>query len=169
MAVLNLKYGYLYLAEPETGSRSTVAALTGQHDGSEIRGGHHASQWQILKSKMITPAELASVITFSVVRNPLDILITRTLKGSKHSLIYNISRYVNKRLFYKHYGCDRLLRYEDGLEDVINEFFSNINAPPVHLDMIGKSENKKPWHYYYTDIELEFARLLIPEIEAYGY
>lgn len=167
MAVLNKKYRYLYLAEPETGSRSCAAALK-QHKGSEIIPGHHIDPWQMLKRGLIDIKTLKNVITFSFIRNPLDILVSRTLKGSKHSLRFHINR-CHGRLFYKHHGCDQLLRYEYGLEKELNLFLGSIGAPRITLDMIGKSADKKPWRTYYTEADLEFARLLIPEIEAYGY
>ncbi len=162
MAVLNTKYGYLFLAEPETGSRAAAAAML-QHDGHQHVPGHHITHWQVRQKGC-----LEDVVIFSVVRNPLDILVTRTLKGQHHSLRQHICRCAGKR-FYYHYGCDRLLRYERGLESELNKFFKSIGAPSIHLDVIGKSINKTSWETYYSEADLEIAKLLIPEIEAYGY
>jgi len=168
MAVLNENYGYLFLAEPETGSRACAAALM-QHDGSKNVGSHHHSQWQLLNKGVIDRATLDCVVVFSVIRNPLDILVTRTLKGSKHSLSHHIAKYTFRKLFFRHHGCDRLLRYERGLEIELCVFLHSIGAPRAKLDLIGKSPNKMYWSDYYTEADLEIAKLLIPEIEAYGY
>jgi predicted RNase H-like HicB family nuclease len=171
MAIVNRKYGYLFLAEPYCASRAMSAALAEQ-EGSEV-----LDTW--VHNRFPTLVELGFVkyheplFKFSVIRNPADFLVTKYLNlsgwhanGFKAFLRAQLMS--DQPLFMHANDVDKTLRYEY-LESHLNELLEFLGAPPVTLPVIGKTEDKKYWASYYTPEDLAYIREHIPEFRIYGY
>lgn len=174
MAVLNVKYNYLFLSEPYCASRAIEGALLKQ-DGS-----WNADTWtHETKDKLIDlRPEIGRhpFFTFSVVRHPADLLVTRYhhltgwhSKGFKAFLEYIIANPPESRSMYAHAGStDQTVKYEN-LSGHLNALLDSLNAPPVDLEVVGKTKEKGYWREYYTPLEMDRLRETFTDFEVYGY
>jgi hypothetical protein len=161
VAIVNHKYGYVYLAEPHTGSRACIKALE-QHDGFEINSSHH--------EKADRTAD--GLVTFSVVRHPLDIIATYFHHGKRtffENVLANVKRSRDPGFYYHAGQSDRVLRYENGLAKEVNAFFGTIGAPPVDFEIIHPTKDKRPWWEYFDETTIRIVEVLLPEIKGFGY
>jgi hypothetical protein len=171
MAILNRKYGYLFLAEPYCASRAIEQALL-VHDGSE-----HLDTWihdtlpKLVERGFVTPH--APFYKFSVVRHPADLLVTKYhhltgwhKKGFRAFLHNELEKL--EPIFMHANLMDRTLKYEV-LQPQLNDILEARGAPPVALQVLGKTEDKKPWRSYYNDRDLRLLNSLLPELHTYGY
>jgi hypothetical protein len=161
MAIVNRKYGYVYLAEPHTGSRACLKALQ-QHEGFEHNGSHHEK------------ADLTAdgLTTFSVVRHPLEIITTYFHHDKRNFfevVLAHVKRSRDPGFYYHAATSDRLLRYENGLSKEVNNFFESIGAPPVDFEITRPTAGKRDWWEYFDDITIRIVEVLLPEIKVFGY
>lgn len=165
MAIVNDIYGYLYLAEPYTASRSTSLALKA-HPGSRSVGQHETLQ-ELLDKGLIDEKDRA---VFRVVRNPADWLVTHYHHmTSWHSFGFPAfaRNFLEARqtIFRPQYGG--VLKYE-AINTDLNILLSSLGVPEVKLPWIGITQGKKPYREYYTD-DLKELVLKLTDWEAYGY
>lgn len=152
MALHNIQDKWLYLMEPHTASRATVAALQ-QVDGSQI-GGHHAriSNLTGRDRKHIRDISVYDIIACTV-RNPFDVLVTRWRIGSgrndpfhewawknrDHIVVseplHGLWKDANSWLYYEHLSSD--LNYVFGQE------------LDLGYDDNHKTDSKEGWSDYY--------------------
>jgi hypothetical protein len=171
MAVLNRKYGYLFLAEPHCASRAVGEALA-QHEGSVVLDTWvHNPLSALVELGFVRPHE--TLFKFSVVRHPADFLVTKYhhltgwhAKGFRAFLHSELEKL--EPLFMHANWMDRTIRYER-LQSELNDVLEARGAPPVTLNVIGKTENKKPWRSYYTDRDLRLLNGILSEVLIYGY
>jgi hypothetical protein len=158
MAIVNRKYGYIYLAEPHTGSRACAKALL-QHEGSE-QVGHHEY------------IDIPGLVSFSVVRHPLDIIVTyfhHDKRSFFEVVLAHVKRSHDSIFYYFAWQTNRVLRYENGLAKEVNEFLRSIDAPPVDFEIIKPTPNKQFWWTYFDDTTIRIIEVLLPELSKYGY
>lgn len=158
MAIVNRKYGYIYLAEPHTGSRACHKALL-QHEDSE-QVGHHDY------------VDIPGLISFSVVRHPLDVIVTYFHQDKRsffEVVLAHVKRSRDPFFYYHAWRADRVLRYENGLAKEVNSFLELIGAPPVDFEIVKPTSNKRPWWTYFDDTTIRIVEVLLPELSKYGY
>jgi hypothetical protein len=161
MAIVNRKYGYVYLAEPHTGSRACLKALE-QHAGFEHNNSHH--------EKADCTAD--GLITFSVVRHPLEIIATYFHHDKRdffETVLAHVRRSRDSGFYYHAEQSDRVLRYENGLAEEVNAFFKTIGAPPVDFEIVRPTQDKRPWWEYFDAATIRIVEVLLPEIKGFGY
>lgn len=171
MAIVNRKYGYLFLAEPYCASRAVEQALL-VHDGSE-----HLDCWvheplaKLCDLGFVRPNE--PLFKFSVVRHPCDYLVTKYhhltgwhKKGFREFLRAHLE---NPETLFMHAAVmDRTLKYEL-LQSQLNDILEARDAPPVELQVIGKTEDKKHWRSYYSVGDIWSIDERLPDFKTYGY
>lgn len=168
MAVINRKYGYLFLAEPYCASRSIEQALL-IHDGSwHMNAWTHETFEKLIQLEEITRHE--PLFKFSVVRNPADYLVTKYHHlTSWHGRGFEAFLAEQRSPLFLHADTvDRVVRYER-LESELNAVLESRGAPEVKLQTIGQTPGKKSYRSYY---ESHNAQDLIHgriEFRTYGY
>jgi hypothetical protein len=92
VAVYSVQYKYIFFANPQTASKSIAKTLNVALDGHpmperEVREGnevivkkHHATWQQLQDFNFMSRAQLDELFTFTSVRNPFDLLVSRYLK-----------------------------------------------------------------------------------------
>lgn len=171
MAILNRKYGYLFLAEPYCASRAVGTALA-QQDGSVVLDTWvHNTFPKLVQLGFVQFHE--PIYKFSVVRDPADYLVTKYhhLTGWHKNGFRSFlrSHLENPQPLFMHpEDTDKTLRYEF-LEQHLNGLLEDRGAPTVKLNIVGKTADKKPLQAYYTPEDLTYAREKIPEFRTYGY
>jgi hypothetical protein len=173
MAILNRKYGYLFLAEPYCASRAVAKALLTQ-DGSVdlVDTWVHNPFEKLVELGIVKYHE--PLYKFSVIRNPADLLVTKYhhltgwhKQGFKPFLRSHLEA-PGPSLFMHAAVMDKTLRYER-LESELNDTLEARGAPPVKLELIGKTETKKHWRSYYSDDEIKTMLERLPDFKTFGY
>lgn len=152
MAVLNKKYGYLFLSEPHCASRSVSKALVTQHDGSVEVGQHDTFR----KLQLDGFVKYEPIWRFSIVRHPCDWMVTRYCHmtqwhnyGFTNFVIYHL-KYCWQGTIFQHardvHGIIKLEELGRGLEVIL----SSIQAPMVYPELIGETVEKAPWQELFT-------------------
>lgn len=171
MAVLNRKYGYLFLAEPYCASRAIGIALA-QQEGSEVLDTWvHNPLRKLVEEGFVAYHD--PLYKFSVVRNPADLLVTKYhhLTGWHKQ---GFQRFLESEfrepttLFMHGNDADKTLRYEH-LESQLNDLLTDRGAPTVSLTVVGKTETKQAWRSYYPDEVLRRMVERLPDFKTYGY
>lgn len=92
MAIYSAKHNYLFLANPQTGSKAIAKTLLEQLDGEQIpakdikRDGkvvvdkHHTTIKKLIKFELLTEDQVQRAFKFCGVRNPFDMLVSRYFK-----------------------------------------------------------------------------------------
>lgn len=169
MAVINKKYRYVFLAEKHCASRILRDVLMHQ-PGGEYVPPHHATLSELIKLCPDLREFPSKFKTFSVIRNPADILVTMHFANTFQEFMRHIS-YDPEHLFFKHVvDADAILHYEH-LEDDLNDFLVHVGAQKVAIpykeDYV--TGGKKSWPAYYEERDIEFILNAFPEIKHWGY
>lgn len=170
MAILNNTYRYIFLAEKHTASRVLRDVLLQQHTASDNIAPHHITLPEIIYSCPTVREFPSRYKTFSVIRNPADILVTMHFANTFQEFIRHTGSDPNC-IFFKHIrDADAVMHYEH-LEDDLNDFFENIGAPKVTIPYKKEyvTGGKKPWPAYYEEEDIEFIIKAYPEIRYWGY
>lgn len=176
VAVINRDFGYLFLAEPYCASRSIEAALL-KHPGSQkVDAWMHATKEELLRQGRI--GDLERLYSFSVVRHPADVLVTRFhhLTGwkSKGFQAYfedclRSPPFAGGRSIFMHpRDVDQTVSFER-LSGHLNALLDAIGAPPVMLESVGKTPEKKPWRVYYETGQLDQLAAIYRDFADFGY
>ena len=172
MAVINDRFHYLFLAEPRTASRAMRDALL-THPGSREIGSHHASLRTLKSRYRLRRAD--RYYTFSVVRNPADILVTEWFEfGAGRSLF----EYIRDRLYYcsdsdnpffKHASTVKHFLHYEELQVGLDTLFGGLGIPFVVLPVVGKTLDKEYWRTYYSPETLHYLQSNCSEVSKFGY
>ncbi len=174
MAVVNDKRRFIFLAEPHTASRAVRDALL-KVEGSYKAGSHHLPIGEILKRTR--HRKRSYYTTFSVVRNPADIMVSLWLQSSMYKnhteLLADYIRRWGKRkptpFFFRHANdSDCIIHYEN-LQDELNSLLQKLQAQSIQLEVVGGTEGKAPWFRYYSASDLCFMLSNYPEVAQWGY
>ena len=171
MAIVNRKYGYLFLAEPYCASRAVGEALA-EHEGSVVLDTWvHDPIEKLCKLGLVQAHE--PLLKFSIVRHPADYLVTKYhhltgwhKKGFRAFLRSQLESH--ESLFIHANDTDRTLRYE-ALLPQLNDILESRGAPPIKLNVVGKTEGKKPWRSYYSEKDLRILPAFLHEFQTFGY
>ena len=169
MAVVNKKYGYIFLAEKHCASRVLRDVLLGQ-PGSEYVAPHHASYNEVLDACPVVRENPGDFTTFSVVRNPADILVTMHFAKSFQDYLRDVGSNP-RRIFFQHADhVDIQLIYEN-LERELHIVLEAFQAPKVVLPRKEEyvTGGKNPWPSYYEKEDIDFILSTYPEIWNWGY
>jgi hypothetical protein len=169
MAVVNTTYNYIFLAEKHCASRVLRDVLLEQ-PGSECVAPHHASYNEVLDACPVVRENPGDFTTFSVVRNPADILVTMHFANSFQGYLRDVGGDPG-RTFFQHIGdVDLELRYEN-LERELNVVLEAFQAPLVKLPRKEEyvTGGKNPWPAYYEKEDIDFILSVHPEIHIWGY
>lgn len=174
MAVWNPKYGYLFLCEPHAASRSTVEGLLTQDESREI-GHHHVGLPEIRQKSLIPRQQLQEALTFAIIRNPYDLLVTRWFYHDKRR--HEFGDYVRisweheqigGTLFWRTKGVKRYATHEL-LPGSLNELLAGVNAPPVTLLRRGITRDKPKWWTLYDKELLDYVTQHFEDVGRYNY
>jgi len=172
MAIVNRKYGYLFLAEPYCASRAVGIALA-QHEGSVVLDCWvHEPLRRLYELDMVRPHE--PLFKFSIVRHPGDYLVTKYhhltgwhKRGFREFLRAHLEP-AEPTLFMHAAVMDRTLKFEL-LQTQLNDILEARDAPPVELPVIGKTKDKKHWRSYYSTGDIWHIDEILPDFKTYGY
>jgi hypothetical protein len=169
VAIVNSKYGYIFLAEKHCASRVLRDVLLEQ-PGSEHVASHHASYDEVLSVCPTVRENPDDFALFSVVRNPADILVTMHFANSFQGYLRDVGSNP-RRIFFQH--ADRVdiqLIYEN-LERELSIVLEAFQAPRVVLPRKEEyvTGGKNPWPAYYEKEDIDFILSTYPEIWNWGY
>ncbi len=158
MAYFNRERKFLYLFEPRTASRGTLAAMKELKLGSDV-GTHHddVEKLTFWRRQHIKPKDLEGARIICTVRNPFDLLVS-VWKHHGESRTRPFVRFIDdcwdsilmqpsNRLLYKE--ATQFCWFED-LELDLQWTFTDERIKMEH-NMTHKTPGKEPWHSYYTD------------------
>lgn len=157
MAFYNRERKFLYLFEPRTASRATLAAMKEAKLGTEI-GTHHddVERLTFWRRQHIKPKDLEGVRIICNVRNPFDMLVSvwrhhgksreRAFQQFVEEAWDSCLMQPSNRNMFK--GATQFCWFED-LENDLQWTFTN---PHIKMEYnVGhKTPGKQPWHEYYT-------------------
>ncbi|MHA2264766.1 MAG: hypothetical protein ACXAEN_20435 [Candidatus Thorarchaeota archaeon] len=181
MAVINQREKWLFLCEPHTASRACSSALL-QIDESREIAHHHATLAEITNPQKqgTTPLErLLGYDVVSVVRNPLDVLVTSWLASSNSRrdewadfgewLRFHIhGETVRNPLHRGLWQQCNIVCYYEHLQDDLNHVFDR----EVHLlyNTAHKTKRKQHWSNYYDKSLLDLVLLYYQSfLDHFGY
>lgn len=171
MAIVNRKYGYLFLAEPYCASRTVAQSLL-THEGSEqLDCWVHEPLAKLCEMGLVQPNE--SLLKFSIVRHPCDYLVTKYhhltgwhKKGFREFLRHHLEN--PETLFMHAASADMTLKFEL-LNAQLNDILEARGAPPVQLQVVGKTADKKDWRSYYSVGDIWHIDDILPDFKTFGY
>ncbi len=167
MAVVNTQVGFVFLANPHTGSRATTTALL-HIEGSIEVSYHHADLDKVYAA---CPDAANCHTVFHVVRNPLDWLVSRFhcnggLRGTWEDWL---KKRPNRPIFRRFTGqTNSFAKYENLVADVAALTGHN---PPWEWEPEHRTPGK-PSHYldYWNDDLIAWAKKRFEsDFKNYGY
>ena len=169
MAVVNTTYNYIFLAEKHCASRVLRDVLLEQ-PGSEYVAPHHASYDEVLDACPVVRENPDDFTTFSVVRNPADILVTMHFANSFQGYLRDVGQHPGGLFFQHAKDVDIPLVYEN-LDRELNIVLEAFQAPSVKLPRKEEyvTGGKNPWPAYYEKEDIDFILSVYPEIHMWGY
>lgn len=176
MALIHRERNLIFLAEPHTASRAVKRALLRAENGWEYVMPHHATTYQLIENNVLTEAEVLASIILSVIRNPLDVLVTQWRYSSfqNGSFASYLGEVKGKpeleeplRGYWKQ--ANRIIYYEHLTEDW-RWFFPK--GPPLEHFHADRTDKKGHWSDHYRD-KLSWVAYLLEQykefLDAYGY
>lgn len=177
MAVVNKQYGFVFLAEPHTGSRAVRDALLTLDGSVETNGDHHLDIVGCWRKGFITEIEADEFTIFATIRNPYDLLVTRWWYHARqtHSFKTWIAKIAweteqqDGTLFWRSRDVvDWFIRFEH-LDVGLNTVLNGCECPTVTVEHVGATIGKPDWRtMWYPELD-QLARYRFPDIERYGY
>jgi len=169
MALINTNRQWIYLLEPHTASRSTSIAL--QKLGFISVGGWHAKLAPLHEAGMIPdPTDYEVGVT---VRNPIDVLITKWLKGRPKKIsLWDWMRETDP-VYFRHplmglWKTGTTFCWFEHLTEDLQYVFNNptitVDFDPTHKCREDASLAKRPWWKYVQ----EDHRVLDKALRMYG-
>lgn len=160
VAVYNHHHNFFFLAEPYSASRSIHRALM-EIPGSESVGSHHSM------ANQLPGYWLSGAITFSVVRNPLDRLVTcyHHMTGWHRQGFHEFVRATlpGKETQYLHTQSSDVFLCFDRLKQELTQLMFQCGVPHFELTThLGATVSKRPYASYYTLALIQFVRDTIP-------
>jgi len=149
------------ICHPKTGSQSTQYALRKVHNAKVVRGQHY---YDLDQCARITK----SGVLVCFVRNPFDTMVSwyhymedrkqynpgypakRIFPEWLKWILWNGNGWIERGLFYGAHLCNRVLRFENGVEPQLNQSLIDCGLAPVTLEWRGKS-NRSHYRDYYND------------------
>lgn len=182
MAVVNHKYGYIFLHEPHTGGRAMEAALMSHEGSHNCNGNHHATLKDIICNEYATREQCAEYKLFRVIRHPLDWLTTAWVTHTKRRVPFVVWVFTDgkfqmqdtpmheyKTLFWRHaWPTVRKLRYET-LQMELLDVLQCVGAPPVYLEKIGVTKDKPNWRDLLTVQQAQQLRNIYTDFDLHRY
>lgn len=164
MYVIESEFPFAYIGHPKTGTRSTRTALRTKYNLKSFGGQHKVSPEQCKRIRD------AGGIVCSTVRNPFDTLVSWYF----HQLLNN--REINGRsfpvwladtidgpmyldyydMFYGTQYCNKIIRFEDGLEWQLNYCLTMCRLETVKMGHIGRGK-RRPYQEMYTPKEVDLV------------
>ena len=168
------------ICHPKTGTQSTREALKLEHKARCVCGQHSYDLQEVERIKN------EGGILVCVVRNPWESMISwyfysevgsKKARGLKPTpflewlphILEAGNGWIEKGLFYADHLCNRLIRYEYGLEQQLNQCLLDCGLSPVELPHIAKADRKHYSHYYDIKAATRVAVAFHKEITEYGY
>lgn len=178
MAVINQLERWLFLCEPHTASRACSLSLS-QIGGSREIAQHHASLFDLTNPHAQGTIPLERLLRYnivSVVRNPLDVLVTRWLTSLQETwpdfgvwLRTNIHEGTIRRPL--HHGLwqdSNTVCYYEHLQDDLNHVFDRDVL--LLYNRAHKTKRKQHWSEYYDDSLLDLVLLYYQGfLDHFGY
>jgi len=165
--VVNTQIGFVFLANPHTGSRATTAALMKIHGSIEVAY-HHAD---LNKVHTAYPESASCPVVFQGVRNPLDWLVSRfhCNGGTRGKWEDWLKKRPKRPIFGRFFGqTNTFARYENLVDDVAR---ITGHEPPWEWDNEHRTPGK-PGRYldYWNDGSIAWAKQHFKsDFEDYGY
>lgn len=177
MAIVNKHFGFVFLAEPHTGSRAVRDALLALKGSVETNGDHHLGLYGCYKRGYLSEIEADEFTIFAVIRNPYDLLVTRWWYHARGTFIFKDwvsdiaweTEQEDNTLFWRTKDVvDWFIRYEH-LEVGLNTVLDGVNAPSVDIPVVGRTVGKPDWRDMWFPALDRVARFHYPDIERYDY
>lgn len=176
MAIINSCYGFVFIAEPHTGSRAIRDTLQQLEGSEETNGDHHMTLFDCQNKGYLTRTQARNYLVFSAIRNPYDLLITRWWFHARNS--FTFKEYVmdigweqeqNGTLFWRSQAdVDYHIRHEH-LEIGLNNLLRGLGCEEVSLPVIGETIGKSDWiSWWYPELDYA-ARDRYHDIYNYSY
>jgi len=168
------------ICHPKTGSQSTQYALRKAHNARVVRGQHYYDEDECRRLRA-----LGLLICF--VRNPFDTMVSwyHYMEDAKQYngqypnrrpfpewldwILENGNGWVEKGLFYGAEECNRVLRFENGVQNQLNECLAECDLEPVELPWRGKSTRTHFRDYYDSGLRLKILKRFHHELYTFGY
>lgn len=163
----------VFFAVPRTGSQAIRQGLERMCKENHIPfctlNKHHCSPEEM--SQFSTGKELV----ISTIRDPLDLMVTwwkLILQAEFTTFVnfiqnFNHSHMIQNETFFwitmnweKYWKIHRILRYEDGLQDELNQALEHLELPQIQLETVQSTPDKKPFKEYYRFNRSAFYALL---------
>lgn len=183
MSVVNKKFGFVFLAEPYTGSRAVREALCKLEGSVETNGNHHLDLLGCVAQGFLSYLEAETFTVFSTIRDPHDLLVScwichnyqctpfqDYLKIACQSEQQNNAGRMMDTLFWR--TCewvDWFIRHETLLAG-LNTILDQIGAPLVEeFPIIGRTQEKPDWRQLWNEDLEKWGRVFFPDILRYDY
>ena len=160
--------GVAFIAHPRTASISMATTLLGM--GFTQVGSHHQFRESYCRET-----------TFSVVRNPFDMLVSwyylkrrddhLSFEGWLRVFLHNPPHYISQGLFFGQHLCTDILWYEN-LQEEFDELMERVGLPQTEIMRSNVSEKRAGRNFMdvHNDITLErVGRFFADEIEQFDY
>lgn len=183
MAVINKRFGFVFLAEPHTGSRAVRDALCTLEGSVETNGEHHLDLPGCVQKGVLSESEAEDFLVFSTIRDPHSLLLSRWLLHGRQENSFRVflrlacqseqqtlAGECATTLFWRTSGqVNWFIRYETLLQG-LNTIVDSLGAPEFdRLPIVGQTKDKPYWQALW-DGELEiWARVAFPDIDRYAY
>ena len=170
---------FCLICHPKTGSQAARAAL---RKAGCRHGSHHSFEEDEINFILDNDGIVASVV-----RNPFDSIVSwwafgelmckkRQHAGKPAPFLYWLPRilesgnnWIEKGLFYAAEHCNRIIRYEDGVEAQLNKLLAECGLPAIKMDIVGDSPRGPYQDYYDIPAALMVDRYFRKEIDRWGY
>ena len=114
------------------------------------------------RQEPVTPEQVVTMVEntrarVSVVRNPYDFLASCYVRKGRRGQRFEdfVASFqldpfvVEGRLYYHLDASDEVLRYEN-LAREFNGFLGRLGLPPIQIERLNVTKDKRPWESYYT-------------------
>jgi hypothetical protein len=183
MAVINKHFGFVFLAEPHTGSQATRDALCTLEGSVETNGEHHLDLPGCVQKGFLSKSEAEDFLVFSTIRDPHSLLLTRWLRHGQQENPFRVFLRLActteqqtlygqcvTTLFWRTAGqVNWFIRYETLLQG-LNTIVDSLGAPEFEsLPLVGQTKDKPYWPSLWDEDLEEWSRVAFPDIYRYAY
>lgn len=183
MAVVNKRFGFVFLAEPHTGSQATRDALCTLEGSVETNGEHHLDLTGCVREGFLSESEAEAFLVFSTIRDPHSLLLTRWFRhghpGDTFRVFLRLACTSEQQtldgrcattLFWRTTGqVNWFIRYEKLLQG-LNTILGSLGAPEFErLPLVGQTEDKPYWPSLWNEVLEEWSHIAFPDIYRYDY
>jgi len=172
---------FCMILHPKTGSQATREALRQTFGARVVRGQHFFDEEEC--NRIVNEGG----IVCSTVRNPWDLMISWYFYSEKRpagngqfpkcrefpewldATLKGGNGWIEKGLFYGVDFCNRIIRFEHGVEDQLNNCLRDCGLTPVKMRRVADTGHSHYSHYYDIPSAIKVAQYCSPEILEWQY